>query len=149
MRRMLAPAVLFLFICAAPVLSFGKVDQIWSVEIEGITSSELMPDGGIVISAGNQAVVLDKYGNVRWSWKSSEPIYLLATDLFGDIYMAFGNTVAGLSKDGKLKWQIDAYDIVHALTVMDGILLVGWDHGLFALNLDGSFAWEYFKPPNC
>jgi hypothetical protein len=111
--------------------------------------SALMPDGGIVISARNQAVVFDKYGNIRWSWKSSEPIYLLATDLMGDLYLAFGNTVAGLSKDGILKWQTDVYDIVHALTVMDGILLVGWDHGLFALNLNGSLAWEYFKPPNC
>lgn len=149
MRRILVFAALFLFIFAAPALSIGKTGQVWSIEFEGITSSALMPDGGIAVSTGSQAVVLNKDGHVRWTWKASEPIYLMTADLTGGLYVAFGSIVAALSKDGEKKWQTEVYGNVHALAVMDGILLVGWDHGLFSLNLDGSLAWEYFKPPNC
>jgi len=147
-RRWLFVFLSITFLCFSGYAACSSYVQ-WSVSFEGIGPFLLLPGGNPAFAAGNRVVVLNNDGSTSWEWSAQDEVKLLAADSDGALFAAFGDKLVKLGRDGEAIWGFESFGDITALAVIEGNAYVGWEHGLFALDISGELAWEYQAPEDC
>ena len=151
MARKLIIITLLMALFTAGASAAGSAVTVWKSGGSAISSSSVSGDGIIAVAVDNTVMAFSKDGGKAWEWKASAAVRHLAFGSKGELYAAYGTSIARLDGQGKEAWTQGTFgEMAYSLAVLpDGRPVLGYSRGVLCFDEDGEPSWDHYAHEEC